>query len=205
MTHACFGEDDVIAAYFKKIGLTLGRFLDIGAANGITLSNTHLFAQQGWSGVCVEANAQELFNLVTLYWNNPKIEIVQGAIAGGQKFVDFWNAKEANTSTACKEMFDRGQSRVGSRRTLVAGFSVDELLTKIGYDYDFISLDLEGETLSIMRALPMDKLTKVRVVCVEILREWYFGKNEEPEAIAWGKANGFEVLGITQDNVMLSR
>jgi FkbM family methyltransferase len=205
MTHACFAEDDVISAYFDKIGVAAGRFLDIGAANGITLSNTHLFAQKGWSGVCVEANAQELFNLVTLYWNNPKIEIVQGAIAGGQKFVDFWNSKEANTSTACKEMFERGKGRVGSRRTVVAGFSVDELLNNMGYDYDFISLDLEGETLSIMRALPMEKLKKVRVICVEVLREWYFGKDEEPEAVAWGKENGFTVLGTTQDNVMLSR
>jgi FkbM family methyltransferase len=205
VTYSTSGEDLVIAAYFDKIGVTSGRFLDIGAANGITLSNTHLFAQKGWSGVCVDANAQELFNLVTLYWNNPKIEIVQGAIAGGQKFVDFWNSKEANTSTACKAMFDRGKGRVGSRRTVIAGFTVDELLNNMGYDYDFISLDLEGETLSIMRALPMEKLKKVRVICVEILKEWYFGKDETPEAEFWGAANGFTVLLKNDENVILVR
>lgn len=205
MTYSTAGEDDLIVAYFDRIGVKEGSFLDIGAANGITLSNTHLFAKKGWSGVCVDANAQELFNLVTLYWDNPKIAIVQGAIGNGDRFVEFWNSKQANTSTSCKAMFERGRERVGSCKTYVEGFTLQELLLRFGFSYHLISLDLEGETLSILYQLPMKYLKDTRVICVEVLKEWYFGKDETPEVEAWGQQNGFEVLAKNDENVILCR
>jgi hypothetical protein len=36
-----------------------GNFLDIGAYDRITLSNTYCLALKGWSGVCVEARRFE--------------------------------------------------------------------------------------------------------------------------------------------------
>jgi len=36
-----------------------GNFLDIGAYDGITLSNTYCLALKGWSGVCAEARRFE--------------------------------------------------------------------------------------------------------------------------------------------------
>ena len=46
-------EEQVILDHF---GDRVGTFLDVGAYDGITFSNTHALALKGWSGVCVEAS-----------------------------------------------------------------------------------------------------------------------------------------------------
>jgi len=206
VTYSTNNEDDAILAYFREKGLERGRFLDIGAANGITLSNTHLLALSGWSGVCIDANAQELFNLNNLYWNNPNIEIVQGLISDGYGLKEFWNAKSANISTSSKRMQERGREREGARRVFVPSFSLDDVWKQFGHNFHFINIDLEGGTLPIMRQLPMDKLNECRVICVEHLKpEWYFGENEEEEIKAWGAAHGLKTLMRTDENVVLAR
>ena len=44
-------EQAVITAYF---GSTIGKFLDIGAYDGVKLSNTRALLEQGWTGTLVE-------------------------------------------------------------------------------------------------------------------------------------------------------
>jgi len=44
-------EEDVILNYF---GSFVGTFLDCGANDGVTLSNTRALAERGWCGVLVE-------------------------------------------------------------------------------------------------------------------------------------------------------
>jgi FkbM family methyltransferase len=204
VTHSTAGEDDAIAAYFDSIPIVKGRFLDIGAANGITLSNTHRLALAGWTGVCVDANAQELFNLNNLYWNNPNIEIVQGFIGASHGLKDFWNAKEANISTGSKRMQERGRERTGARHCYIAGFTLDDIWKQFGTDFHFVSIDLEDGSLDIMRNLHPELLKVVRIVCVEKLPpEAFFGENESGHIQEWGKVNGFRVLLETGENVVL--
>ena len=200
------GEDEAIMAYFEKLGIKSGRFLDIGAANGITLSNTHMMARNGWTGVCIDANAQELFNLNNLYWDMPNVEIVEGLICDGHGLKEFWNAKSANISTSSKRMQDRGRERVGARKVFVAGFTLDDIFAKFGGEYHFINIDLEDGTLPIMRALPDAVLQFAKCLCVEHMRaDWYFGEDEESEIKAWGASKGFGVLMRTDENVVLVR
>lgn len=56
-------EQDIILKYF---GTFVGRFLDIGAYNGLDISNTRALLERGWSGVLVEPNP---FNTVELINN----------------------------------------------------------------------------------------------------------------------------------------
>jgi FkbM family methyltransferase len=52
--YAQSGEDRLLAERFGK--LETGYFVEIGAFNGVTNSNTYHFEQLGWQGVLVEAN-----------------------------------------------------------------------------------------------------------------------------------------------------
>lgn len=204
MTYSTANEDDWIHDYFIKRGIKTGRFLDIGAANGITLSNTHLLFKYGWSGVCIDANAQELFNLNNLYWDSPQIEIVEGCIAEAHGLKEFWNAKSANISTSSRRMQDRGRERLGARKCWVAGITLSDLFLQFGYDFDFINIDLEDGTLPVMRALPTDQLGRCRALCIEHLRaDWFFGEDEKAQIIEWGKEKGFGVMMTTDENVVL--
>ena len=47
-------EEEIILNFFKE---KKGIFLDLGAYDGIGLSNTRALAEKGWKGVCVEQTA----------------------------------------------------------------------------------------------------------------------------------------------------
>lgn len=206
MTHSTNGEDDAIFTYLQSIGINPGRFLDIGAANGITLSNTHILALNKWEGVCIDANAQELFNLNNLYWDNPRVEIVEGCITDSHGLKEFWNAKSANISTSSRRMQERGRERTGARKCWVAGFTLDDIWKQFGRDFHFINIDLEDGTLPIMRALPEDVLNFTKVLCIEhLMPGWFFGEDEEGQIKEWGASKGFRVLMRTDENVVLCK
>ena len=70
-------EEMIIADYF---GSFVGTFLDIGANDGITLSNSYALAEQGWKGLCVEASPNAFQQLVMTHALNDKIELLNYAI-----------------------------------------------------------------------------------------------------------------------------
>jgi FkbM family methyltransferase len=70
-------EERIIKRYFKD---RLGTFLDIGANDGKTLSNSYALAEAGWDGVCIEPSPQAFARLSALYADRPDIELVNCAI-----------------------------------------------------------------------------------------------------------------------------
>jgi len=50
------GEDFLLWSLFK--GRKSGFYIDIGAFDGIHLSNSYYFEKNGWDGVCVEAHPE---------------------------------------------------------------------------------------------------------------------------------------------------
>lgn len=62
------GEDGVIEAIFEKLGTRNKFCVDVGAGNGIYVSNTYKWVrEQGWSGLMLEAGDQEHAALEALY------------------------------------------------------------------------------------------------------------------------------------------
>lgn len=60
--HAFNGEDEFVLAK-----VPVGFFVDIGAGDGVTWSNSRALYEAGWSGVCVECDENKLANLDFLY------------------------------------------------------------------------------------------------------------------------------------------
>lgn len=54
LTHAQNGEDTILLNFFGD--QQRGTFVDVGAFDGVTFSNTYLLERRGWEGVCIEPN-----------------------------------------------------------------------------------------------------------------------------------------------------
>lgn len=79
----------------EKFGVyTTGFYCDVGAHDGVSLSNTLLFAKRGWSGVCIEAHPGPFAKLVE---NRPQAINVQCAAFDGSKDVVTFQANSGGT------------------------------------------------------------------------------------------------------------
>jgi hypothetical protein len=74
-----FGEQAHILKFFEERGRTKGRFLDIGAHDGISCSNSLALAERGWGGALVEPSPLAFSKLITTYAERPDIALVNAA------------------------------------------------------------------------------------------------------------------------------
>lgn len=55
------GEDKILYELFRE--QVKGFYVDVGASDGVTFSNTYIFEQMGWDGICVEPHPDEFAKL----------------------------------------------------------------------------------------------------------------------------------------------
>lgn len=68
-------EEKIIADILKNIEVKHNFFVDIGAANGVSWSNTCLLAINGWQGLAVEYNSEDFAELAEEYQDFPGINL----------------------------------------------------------------------------------------------------------------------------------
>ena len=76
--HSQNGEQQIILDYFKD--RYNGRFLDIGANDGITLSNVYALALKGWGGAMCEPSPKAFYLLQRNYKELPQVTLLNIAI-----------------------------------------------------------------------------------------------------------------------------
>jgi FkbM family methyltransferase len=160
------GEDVEVLSYFEDY---IGTFLDIGAYNGKEMSNTYALAEQGWSGVCVEASPQCFVQLQKTYKDSKKVKLVNafiGSSVGCRLFFDHGGAT-ATASTTHKKVWE---SQVPYQQIHVASVRVIDILDILPGPYDFISIDVEGVDLSVLKGMPGNpyQILGTKMFCVEV-------------------------------------
>jgi len=119
-----------------------GFFIDIGANDGINLSNSYLLEQKGWNGVCVEPNRYEFDKLQ----NSRKSNNYQACIS------DF-NGKCYFTENG---YFGRiAEKNIGDTDCFTLEYFLDNIGTPKTIDY--LSIDVEGGEYDIIRDFPFEK------------------------------------------------
>ena len=147
MSYSQNNEEEVILSHF---GGKIGRFLDIGANDGSTLSNTRALALLGWSGVLVEPSPTAFAKLSALYPEG--YTLVNAAVGEGEGEVEFFEGADTLVSTAIPGEMDRW-GRAGFRPIRVRMVTVGGLLEKHPGPYDFVSIDCEGLDVKILKKL----------------------------------------------------
>lgn len=194
-------EDLVVRAALASFGeLTKPRFIDIGAANGTTFSNSRAFYEHGWKGIVVEASPFTIKALIELYTADPDITIVNAAVSLDNLPLGRFYASPDLVSTTERQHFEKWLGTAPFREVYQPFVSIDSVVAlafNLGGPYQFVSIDVEGSSVELFERLPLDQLG-VLVAVVE-----YDDKLERLRAFAAGR--GFDVLEVTSENAILKR
>ncbi|WP_456380566.1 FkbM family methyltransferase, partial [Hydrogenimonas sp.] len=161
------GEDFILWNFFGK--KTEGFFVDVGAFDGVYLSNSYLFEQQGWQGICIEPHPR-YFPLCRE--NRPKTLCLQNACVEEKERgnVLFTAEKYGLLSSishdekyyeTLKEKYEtRGISFDEVERVTVKAETLDRILeTHLpeGVTIDFVSIDVEGFEEGVLKGFDLEK------------------------------------------------
>ena len=186
-------EEEVILKY---LGNSTGTFLDIGAFDGITFSNTYELVKHGWKGVMVEASPRtfvKLQNNVKEFKNN--LTLVNACIVTDeQKLVNFYDNIEA-TATHNLPNVEKWKQQTPFEMIAVMTCHHKTLLEKVGHMYDFVNIDVEGSSTDLFMCL-YDELPDVKIWCVE---------HDGNDKAIIEKAKGCKVLLRNGENLILAK
>tara|TARA_Y100000389_G_C17254198_1_gene409674 strand:- start:77 stop:691 length:615 start_codon:yes stop_codon:yes gene_type:complete len=162
-----------IQKYFAD--LPIGRALIIGANEGFN-NPSYSLIEKGWRAVCCEPSPFALSRFLT---NQNKyldqITFVNCAITPTPgKLTSFYLAERHAMSSLHNNWLDlqveRGvcpEEKAIHQEILTHTLSFQELLDKVGVDFDLVVIDAEGVDPELLGAIDWTQLSKCRMICVE--------------------------------------
>lgn len=201
-------EEQIIKDYFDTMVWNPGyvpAFIDIGANDGVTLSNTRALAESGnWNGVLVEPSPKAYARLVENYKNFPNVYTYPYCISHANR--DFTLNESSSllnqndiglVSTLHDHEMERFKTSVQYSQVTVKCFRWKTFLNRLTIkEFDFISLDAEGNDAIILEQID---LSNVRCICVE-----WNGITANKQKFTKICA-GFRLIGENGENLIFAR
>jgi FkbM family methyltransferase len=202
------GEDIVAASWLRSCGIELSRvrYLDIGAADPVELSNTYLFYRFGASGVLVEPDPRHAARIKSL---RPRdLHLAVGAAFDGQRTAQLtrtsnpvFNSFRADLARRAVDQSTRWAP--GQQLTLASPIdvplrSVNDILGEhFGEPPHFLSIDADGVNFEIFASIDFDRFAPL-LLCVERQRPI------EDHLAVLGRGR-YELIYQNGDNLMFRR
>ncbi|HLB94298.1 MAG TPA: FkbM family methyltransferase [Candidatus Babeliales bacterium] len=199
------GQDRwVYTKFFEQLGDNYrGTFVEIGAHDGVTHSNTLFFERElGWRGVCVEPRASAFKSLT----QNRKCDCLQACITAKNEKRMFLEVEGfAAELSGLVDTYEPGhRNRIdleisqngGQYRTIeVDCIDFNTLCQRYNLKaIDFMSIDTEGCELEILRNIDFSKI-EIKVIAIE-------NNYRNPEIRAIMERNGFVSVGqLSTDDI----
>ena len=204
MNYSQNSEQEIIINLFK--GKENGTFLDIGANDGVTLSNTFALANNyGWTGLLVEASPKAYERLLKNYeLIDRDIDLQNVAIGKEDGYLEFYESGEllkkgdiALVSSGVKSELDRWISlNMPFEKLKVPMTSVATMLSRSRHThFDLLSLDIEGMELDVLPQIDF-KALKIQVAVIE----WNSKDEEKYNEIMFPQ--GFKLVSKNMENLI---
>jgi len=177
--------------------LPSGKFLDIGAYDGQSLSNTRALALSGWSGTLVEPNPRLFMSLLQMYGQDSRFTLVNAAMSDKSGLARFFldGTNEQYCSSIAPNAKDLFPLTLYPMSYLVPTITPRDLTES----FDFISIDTEGFDLEILKAM-RGSLDNTRLVCIE-----YNQERSYDVTIKELKVQGFKQVHKSRENILARR
>jgi len=157
------GEDDFIWRYFNK--KRDGLIIDVGAFDGIHLSNSYALENIGWKSVNIEPNP-EMYNI--LKTNRPSAENINAAlikdesadtVSFKQEALGLLSGLQYDEKDIQKRYNRRGLAYEKPKEIAVKTYTLNNILKNLNVEpsqTDCISIDVEGTELSVLKGLDIN-------------------------------------------------
>ena len=158
---------------------TNGYFVECGASDGVTYSNSLYFeASKQWTGLLIEANRGMFQNLIKTERN---VHAYHGCLSPNT-YPQILRFKESNFLGGLAENYEGNRKNVmaqtGGTEVMVECVPLYSLLLALEVTHvDYFSLDTEGSELDILRTIPFFKI-QIDVISVEWII-WGGSKEEQ--------------------------
>ena len=171
MTHKYSQRDEqhYIMEYFGD----QGTFLDIGAYNPFTFSNTRALYERGWKGAFVEPSYSCRKSLIEEYSEDSQMEIHGMCIGDVNQSVRFWDSNGDALSSTDVNHVEKWEKMYGSTFSEITTnmMSVEDFMLKTKFSsFNFINIDVENDELG-FRILRAFDLSETEMICIEIRPE----------------------------------
>jgi len=200
MDHSQYKEQQYIKDFF---GDTVGTFLDVGAADGIVYSNVYQLLLDRWSGISVEPESQTFRQLINNYEQfGTRSELVLAVIDTTEGFVIFYeNGQLSSTSSEHMQNWDWHKKEHNYEWKPITHYAItlNSLLKQYSSrNFDFISIDIEGQNHSVITSTDWNLAPSCKLLCIE-------HDQKEQSLIDHMAQYGFSLYASTPVNVLLSR
>lgn len=180
MKYSQHNEQEIILNFFKG---RVGRYLDIGAFDGVDMSNTLALAELGWSGTVIEASPWVFKRLKNNYEQRQltsSIKLIEAAAVPNNypaqlKFYETHKGHNLEPGTGVGSFSIEHSNTWANKHaaefytkvveTTVSTITTNEIFKDV--DYNFISIDVEDFNLELMVSIPWQLLTKLEMFCIE--------------------------------------
>jgi FkbM family methyltransferase len=171
-SYSQYHEDVILWACYSALSRTgQGCFVDIGANDGKSWSNSYFFGQLGWRMLLVEPLPTRAGYCRNLYAGNSAVMVEQKAISASTGIVDFYVTTDAE-----RDLLEMGSSLsqetvpfgLASKATKVESCPLFSLLEKHRWpsEYAILSVDAEGFDLQVLETAGFDRWSPL-LICVE--------------------------------------
>lgn len=210
-SYSQYGEDVAAMNYFKG---KKGTFLDLGANDGITISNTYLFYLNGWKGVLVEGSPFVFDKLKKNFENSDSIQCLNICLSEREGFYDFYhnvnhdvnpNIDKNNMdilSTIDEKSFEKSKTWGTFEKHKVFCHTFDVVMENSKYKtFDLISIDIEGLDYKVLKQIDLNK-TKTNCVIIEHNND----EEEKNKILDYCSSFGInKILLYNKTNIILTR
>lgn len=146
-------EKELIWEFFGR--KSEGVFVEVGANDPVAGSQTWLLEQNGWHGVLVEPQSAHCGRLRQQRKHSQVFQVACSSPAREGE-MDLLLAEQDGSSTLQKQRDTHGTKFIGTERVKVT--TLNKVLASAGVErIDFLSLDVEGHEVEVMRGMDFEK------------------------------------------------
>lgn len=163
-TYAPDDENTLLTQFFGA-GFK-GYFVDIGAHDGRSYSNSRPLWEQGWSGLLIEPDPETFKLLLANYPNRERLSFLNAAVClqdGPVEFFEHADPDRTGWHSMAPEWISTWQPGK-SKKITVAGVRFSSL--KLEREIDFLSIDTEGYDAVVLKSMP--EIIRPKLIVCEV-------------------------------------